>query len=94
VLRLIRHPLSRSFSEYAERRCAGDKTICEGEASGCSRPTEFRGGDGLCDFAPRRKADVLELPTKEIVRLEIPLISEARERCVEVWGSTWQEQGA
>src|SRR5271165_6911168 len=34
----------------------------------------------------RRKADVLELPPKEIVRLEIPLIGGARERYPRVWG--------
>ena len=85
VLRLIRHPLSRSFREYAERYCAGGKTIYGVEAAGCSRPTELRAATSSV-LMRRRKADVLELPPKEIVRLEIPLIGEARERYMRVWG--------
>ena len=84
VLRLIRHPLSRSFSEYAEKYCAGGKTIYGVEASGCSRPTELRAATASV-ILRRRKADVLELPRKEVVRLEIPLTGEARERYLRVW---------
>lgn len=84
VLRLIRHPLSRSFSAYAERYCAGGKTMYGVEASGCSRPTELRAATASV-ILRRRKADVLELPPKEIVRLEIPLMGEDRERYLRVW---------
>src|SRR5271165_1368421 len=42
ILRLIRHPLARNFAAYAERYCAGGKTIYGVEASGASRPTELR----------------------------------------------------
>ena len=69
VLRLIRHPLSRSFSEYAERYCAGGKAIYGVEASGCSRTIELRAATASV-ILRRRKADVLELLPKEIVRLE------------------------
>jgi SWI/SNF-related matrix-associated actin-dependent regulator of chromatin subfamily A-like protein 1 len=85
VLRLIRHPLARSFSEYAERYCDGGKTIYGVEASGCSRPTELRAATASV-ILRRRKAEVLELPPKEIVRLEIPLLGAARERYLRVWG--------
>jgi SWI/SNF-related matrix-associated actin-dependent regulator of chromatin subfamily A-like protein 1 len=84
VLRLIRHPLALSFGEYAAKYCAGGRTIYGVEASGCSRPTELRAATSSV-LLRRRKADVLELPPKEIVRLEIPLTGEARERYMRVW---------
>jgi hypothetical protein len=42
-----------------------------------------KGGDGLWGIAPAQ-GRCLELPLKEIVRLEIPLISESRERYMRV----------
>jgi hypothetical protein len=59
------------------------KTIYEVEASGCSPPTNAKAARASV-ILRRRKADVLELPAKDIVRLEIPLISQARERYMRV----------
>ena len=84
ILRLIRHPLSRSFSAYAERYCGGGQTIYGIESSGASRPTELR-AEIASVILRRRKSDVLTLPVKETVRLEIPLIGEDRELYTTVW---------
>ena len=84
ILRLIRHPLAQSFSAYAERYCAGGRTIYGVEAGGASRPTELRAATASV-ILRRRKADVLTLPPKEVVRLEIPLVGEDRERYLTVW---------
>ena len=84
ILRLIGHPLARSFAAYAERYCAGGKTIYGVEASGASRPTELRAATASV-ILRRRKADVLTLPPKEVVRLEIPLVGAGRHHYLTVW---------
>jgi SWI/SNF-related matrix-associated actin-dependent regulator of chromatin subfamily A-like protein 1 len=84
ILRLIRHPLGQSFSAYAERYCTGGKTIYGVEACGASLSTELRAATASV-LLRRRKVDVLRLPPKEIVRLEIPLIGEDRDLYRRVW---------
>jgi hypothetical protein len=63
-----------AFNVTADDLC---KTIDGVASSGCSHPAELRAATASV-ILRRRKADVLELPRKEIVRLEVPLIGENR----------------
>jgi SWI/SNF-related matrix-associated actin-dependent regulator 1 of chromatin subfamily A len=89
ILRLIRHPLGRNFRHYAKKYCAGEETIFGIEAGGVSRATELR-AETASVLLRRRKEDVLTLPLKESVRLEIPLTGDDRD----VYGRVWSEHVA
>lgn len=84
LLRLIRHPLGRSRETFAMRYCGGVRTVHGIEAGGASNDDELLALLRDCVLA-RRKADVLRLPPKEYVRLEIGLSPEWISRYQSSW---------
>jgi len=90
ILALIKHPLAEDWWRYAERFCAGVRTIHGIQASGASSQDELaRLLDGY--MLRRRKHEVVHLPEPKKLWLKVPLRGSDRETYRQAWSRYLEE---
>lgn len=72
LLKMTRHPLGRNFIQFSSRYCGGKNGRFGWVSDGCTNPEELR--SKLKNHVLRRhKKNILNLPPKNIVKIQTPL---------------------